>query len=192
MESGTRTIISDWRIHETDEKCLWFSTLFESIPIDPIFKIEYDSKSPFSLCLARNELEFLIKDSISNGRCGHMSIIPLRDNQFVVRDNMAMVRTMSVECHTSPIMQINVAVYEKLKCVAKCVLDDIDHLHQLIKRHNGTITLTRKDIIFVKQIIVACARFKYIHTTPDTGENHFTAARHRVASLDLQQLNKFL
>lgn len=190
--AGTRTIISDWKIHETDEKCLWFSTVFESIPIDPIFKIEFDSDTPFSLCLARNELEFLSKDAISNGGCGHVSIIQLRDNQFVVRDDMAMLRTTRVESHTSPIMRTNGAVYEKLKCVAKCVLDDIDQLHQLIKTHSGEITLTRKDIVFVKQIIVACARFKYIHTMPEVGEHHFTAAREIVTSLDLQQLNEFL
>ena len=171
-------IISDWLVHDTDDGTFWFSAIFESVPVDPMFRIEYGSEPPFSLCLTREELEFLIKGSLSNGRCGHVTLIRLRNEKFVVRDDFAMLRTRNIEEYTSPIMRANGAVYHKFKRIAECVLDDVDYVRQLVKRGGGNEkALSRKDRNVIKQLIVACARFDYDSApTTDSGEDRFALA----------------
>lgn len=200
MEAGLgvkrgNQIVSNWLITETEDYTIWLSAVFVSIPIEMTYRIEYDNgENDVLLNLTRQELEFLIMEPMKFGQCGRITVKELPDDGFVIRNEATTIHVGECDRCPTPVIRIESPVYFKLKCIAKCILDDTDIIKPYISGRDATgyMVLNQKQTCLIKQFISTRARYDYDHKTTDEKLDRIEHARDVTTKVTLQSLNEFL
>ena len=175
---------------------VWLSVSLIDGVMNPVFVVEYDhdyDNAPFTLYLCWEELEFLTRDTLEYGRCGHISTCSYPGNRFVVRDeDKTTQKSRYVRCLSPPI-PVNGEFFKDMQRLVKRVFEDLTLAQGYIKNGKEPVTLTQRDSVFLKRLIASYAYDTLQHVKL---QGHFDARERAVENIisdvDIEKFNRFL
>ena len=147
-------------IYSNDRMLLHLSTVFVDGLDSPLFHIDYcrlvddEDCTFFTLTLTWDELEYLTRDVLEYGRCGHLTTWACPNDCFVVRNEFGLVHGQHGGNYMSPPLKVNGMVRMRLKRTVNYVFNDVVHARVYIKHGSQTVTVVcEDDATFTEKLI---------------------------------------
>ena len=167
---------------------------FTRVIDDPVFTItgyHYKSCKNFRCDLTLEQLLYITQNPLEYGRCGHISLHPVPEGRFMMRDNFVVAEIVDYTPHgcdssSAITLKVDGPVHQSLKRAAKRIVSDVTLIHPYVQAaFTKVVILTESDTPFITQLIKC-----YINHKLEWEDTPMIAGE--VSSIKLEDINSFI
>ena len=148
--------------------------------------------------LTKDQLLFLISDPIKYGTCGHVSLHPLPNDRFEVRNELTLgdyadyppcIHTRAYRAS----LRVNGPVHESVKLVTRHLLHEMLIVSPYVKDLSVDITvLGCQDKPLIKRLLASYVRYGAIQYWKRNKETYESAVKRELAEVSVEKMNSFI